>query len=129
MSFVTTFIPSLMVRISKMPFIKTFISPLNFSGLTEVVRMTRGGLLTPCSTGYGYCWVRGSEPAPSFTVVSVSTSTALRGAKKLRIEITYGCVATALSDFVEQRCFLAVPGSASSEEFVPFRLRRSRNSP
>jgi hypothetical protein len=70
----------------------------------------------------------GSTSDPSPAVVSVSTCTYLKGAKKLRVRTTVGRAPTTLSVLVEQPCFLTEPGLASSEEFVFFRLRCYRNS-
>jgi hypothetical protein len=71
--------------------------------------------------------VKGSESFPSRG--GRLTSTALRGTKKLQVGISDGRAAIALSDFEDQPGFLAEQGLASSEEFVLFRLRCSRNSP
>jgi hypothetical protein len=71
----------------------------------------------------------GSESASSPAVMPMSTSTALRGAKKLRARFSYGRATTALSGLLDRPCFLAEPGPASFEEIVLFRLRCSRNSP
>jgi hypothetical protein len=90
--------------------------------------MIEGGLLTPSDSRFCCCWMRSSESASPPTVKSVSTSTDLMGAKKFYVGTTVGCAATAPSDLVDHPFFLTEPGLASSEEFVLFRLRCSRNS-
>jgi len=68
MSFVTTFIPFLVVRNPNVPLIIGFSSPWNFNRFSDIVMMTGGGLPTAFGTEI-CCWT----PFSPAEIVSTSS--------------------------------------------------------